>query len=45
VVRRDRFERPGPVLLRDEHGDRRWKVRGLIERGLDFDRVALEPAG
>jgi hypothetical protein len=45
VVRRDRFERPGPVLLRDGHGDRRWKVRGLIERGLDFDRVALAPAG
>ncbi|HYF57692.1 MAG TPA: hypothetical protein VEA81_01915 [Burkholderiaceae bacterium] len=46
VLRRDRVERDESVavLVRDAAGDRDLRVVGLLERGLDFDRVALAPA-
>jgi len=43
VLRRERFERVGAALLRDVGVDREVRLAGLIERGVDYDRVAVEP--
>jgi hypothetical protein len=45
VLRRDLFERPIDVCVRDPGGDRELRIRGLVERGVDFDRVALAAIG
>jgi hypothetical protein len=45
VLRRDLFERPVDVVVRDAAGDRDWRIAALLERGPDFDRVALAPIG
>ena len=45
VLRRDRFERPGDVLVRGPARDRELRVRRLLERGPDFDRVEVTPIG
>jgi hypothetical protein len=43
VLRRERFERVGAAVLRDVGVDREVRLAGLIERGVDYDRVAVEP--
>jgi hypothetical protein len=45
VLRRDLFERPVEVVVRAPEGDREWRIATLLERGADFDRVALAPIG
>jgi hypothetical protein len=44
VLARDRFEGPAAVLVRDVDDDRVLRLTALIERGADYDRVAVEPA-
>jgi hypothetical protein len=45
VVRRERFEEPGPVVVRDAAGERVLRLVGLLERGSDFDRIEVsDPA-
>lgn len=41
VIRRDRFEEPGPVVVRDSAGERVLRLVSLLERGADFDRVEV----
>ncbi len=45
VVRRDRFESPCDVVIREAARDVELRVRRLVERGPDFDRVELGPIG
>jgi hypothetical protein len=45
VLARDRFERPVFGLVRDLDSDHRVSLQALIERGADYDRVALAPVG
>ncbi len=45
VVRRDRFEAPCDVVIREAAVDVELRVRRLLERGPDFDRVELGPIG
>jgi hypothetical protein len=45
VFARDRFEGPCDALVREPGGDRRLRLTRLLERGVDFDRVEVAPAG
>jgi len=45
VVRRDRFEGPCDVVVREASRDVELRVRGLIERGPDHDRLEVTPIG
>jgi hypothetical protein len=45
VMARGRFERPVHVRIRDVGTDCEMRIDGLLERGLDHDRVSLLPVG
>jgi hypothetical protein len=45
TLRRDRFESPGDVVVREASRDVELRVRRLLERGPDFDRVEVGPMG
>lgn len=44
VVRRDAFEAPASVVVRDAAGERVLWLAGLLERGADFDRIEIRDA-
>jgi len=44
VVRRDAFAQSRIMTLLDSKTERRLRMIGLIERGVDFDRIAVAPA-
>ena len=44
VLRRDRFERPQQARVHDAAGTGVLRLLGLLERGLDFDRIEVGPA-
>jgi hypothetical protein len=44
VLRRDRFEAPSGVLVREPAGDRWLRTVRLVERGADHDRVEVAQA-
>lgn len=44
VVRRDAFTQSRMMTLRDATAEQRLRMIGLLERGIDFDRIAVAPA-
>jgi hypothetical protein len=44
VVRRDAFAQSRIMTLRDARTEQRLRMIGLLERGVDFDRIAVAPA-
>jgi hypothetical protein len=45
TMRRDRFESPCDVVVRETSRDVELRLRRLLERGPDFDRVEVGPIG
>jgi hypothetical protein len=44
VLRRDAFAQSRIVTLLDAKTEQRLRMIGLLERGVDFDRIAVAPA-
>jgi hypothetical protein len=43
-VRRDAFAQSRIMTLLDARTEQRLRMIGLLERGVDFDRIAVAPA-